>query len=581
MKRRSFFSLLAIGVLVLLLTGIGGFYWLVRESPLTLLQGGNQKTPEAAMFVPKQAPVMVSMLANPDRLESFRQVVTLPGERRRSRLELNQLKTNLLANTGLDYRRDIQPWLGDEITLAVTAIDIDRDDQNGRQPGYLMALATKDAARSREFLDLLFDKRAIAGTDLTSEEYKGVRLIYDNSRPQVDKQNTLERTAKSEQTLAGAVVGSRFVLFANHPKVLRDAINSVQAPDLNLTSFNEYQQALTQLPQSRIGLIFLNLPNVATWQGLEPQPEMYESQIIALELNRQGLLAETTLLAAPDQEISPPAPMLSQLVGALQYIPSATGFSISGSDLSQLKNTNLNQLWTQVSDVVSGSGYDAISRLVSQPLANLQARWGIDLPQDIFSWVKGEYALGLLPHADKTTPDWIFVAEKSDGAEQAISRLNAIAAEKGLSITPLPLGNQKVSAWTELTNAPISVSEVDRASLTFKAKVYGVRAEVGNYEIFTTSVEAMEEAIKANQKGSLVDEPKFLASINALPKPNQGYMYLDWTASQGILERQLPILKLLEIAGKPFFSNLRSLTTSSYGSETGAVKGGVFFRLNA
>ena len=581
MKRRSFFSLLAIGVLVLLLTAIGGFYWLVRESPLTLLQGGNQKTPEAAMFVPKQAPVMVSMLANPDRLESFRQVVTLPGERRRSRLELNQLKTNLLANTGLDYRRDIQPWLGDEITLAVTAIDIDRDDHNGRQPGYLMALATKDAARSREFLDLLFDKRAIAGTDLTSEEYKGVRLIYDNSRPQVDKQNTLERTAKSEQTLAGAVVGSRFVLFANHPKVLRDAINNVQATDLNLTSFNEYQQALTQLPQSRIGLIFLNLPNVATWQGLEPQPHTYESQIIALELNRQGLLAETTLLAAPEQEISPPAPMLSQLVGALQYIPSATGFSISGSDLSQLKNTNLNQLWTQVSDVVSGSGYDAISRLVNQPLANLQARWGIDLPQDIFSWVKGEYALGLLPHADKTTPDLIFVAEKSDGAEQAISRLNAIAAEKGLSITPLPLGNQKVSAWTELTTAPDSGIEVDRASIALKAKVYGVRAEVGNYEIFTTSVEAMDEAIKANQKGSLVDEPKFLASINALPKPNQGYMYLDWTASQGILERQLPILKLLEIAGKPFFSNLRSLTTSSYGSETGLVKGGVFFRLNA
>jgi len=60
----------------------------------------------------------------------------------------------------------------------------------------------------------------------------------------------------------------------------------------------------------------------------------------------------------------------------------------------------------------------------------------------------------------------------------------------------------------------------------------------------------------------LVDNPKFQASIKAIPRPNQGYMYLDWTASQGI-ERQLPILKLLEIAGKPFFSNLRSLTTST------------------
>jgi len=82
------------------------------------------------MFVPKQAPVMVSMLANPDRLESFRQVVALPENVTPG---TKQLKTNLLANTGLDYRRDIQPWLGDD-TLAVTTIDIDRDEQNGN-PG--------------------------------------------------------------------------------------------------------------------------------------------------------------------------------------------------------------------------------------------------------------------------------------------------------------------------------------------------------------------------------------------------------------------------------------------------------------
>jgi len=89
--------------------------------------------------------------------------------------------------------------------------------------------------------------------------------------------------------------------------------------------------------------------------------------------------------------------MLSQPVGALQHIPGAAGFSISGSDLSQLRNTNLNQLWTQVSAKLSGSSYDAISRLINQPLAALQARWGIDLPQDIFSWV--QYALGLpMPH---------------------------------------------------------------------------------------------------------------------------------------------------------------------------------------
>ena len=194
--------------------------------------------------------------------------------------------------------------------------------------------------------------------------------------------------------------------------------------------------------------------------------------------------------------------------------------------------------------------------------------------------MQGEYALGLLPHADKTTPDWIFVAEKSDATEQAISRLDAIASSRKLSITELPVGNQKVSAWTELITTPGSFFAPDRESLTLKAKVLGVHTGVGNYEIFTTSVEAMDEALKAPQIGSLVNNPKFQASINAIPQPNQGYVYLDWKATHEIIERQLPVLKLLEVVVQPFFSNLRAIATSSYGSETGLLKGGAFFQFD-
>lgn len=558
MKRRSFFSFLIVGVAVLLLTGVGGCSWLVGASPLNLLRGGSQTTPLAAMFVPKQAPVMVSMLVNPGG--------------GKVRAELNQLKTSLLANTGLDYRQDIQPWIGDEITLAVTTADIDRDAANGRQTGYLMVIATKNADKSREFLDLLFSKRAIAGTDLMFEQYKGIKVISDNQRASVT-----QNSKPKAENLVGAVVGDDFVLFANHPKVLRDAINNVQAPDLNLTTSSQYQQALTLLPPRRIGLTFLNLPSIIAWQGLEPAAQTYESQIIALELNPKGLLAETALLAAPNQD-SLPAPALSQLGGALQYIPATTGFSISGSDLSRLENSNLSQLWQQ--SKLSGSSDGAIARLVNQPLTDIQTRWGIDLPKDVFSWVQGEYALGLLPHEAQTAPDLIFVAEKSSGAEQGISHLDALAQQQGLSITPLSLENQKISAWTQVTTALESASDPDRSSIALKAKVQGVHTTVGNYEIFTTSVEAMDKALKAPKNGALVDNRQFQASIDAIPKPNAGYVYLDWTASKTIIERQLPILKLLEVAGLPFFNNLRSLTVSSYGSETGLLKGGIFFRLN-
>lgn len=580
MKQRSFFSFLIVGVVVLLLTGCN-YFGSGRGNPLSLLRGGSQANPAAAMFVPKQAPAMVSLLVNPDAIDSFWQMIAT-GERRQG-AELSSLKTSLLADTGLDYQRDIQPWIDDEITLAVTSADIDRDASNGRQTGYLMAIATKNAQKSREFLELLFTKRAIAGTELMFEQYKGIKLISDNQQSSsATTQKPDTHSDKSRQnSFSGAVVGDRFILFANHPKILRDAINNVQAADLNLTSSSQYQKALTLVPADKIGLTYLNLPSVAAWQGLEPATQKYDSQIIALEVNRKGLLAETTLLAAPDQEIAPPPPTLSQTVGALQYIPSATQFSISGSDLSHLENTNLNQLWQQSTQLAGASSSGgAVSRLVKQPLAELQAHWGIELPKDIFSWVQGEYALGLLPREGQTTPDFIFVAEKSDAAVEGISHLDAVAQQQGLSIAQLPLQNQKISAWTQLITAPASSSDADGSSFTLKAKVQGVHTGVGNYEIFTTSVEAMDEALKAAKNGALVNSPKFQASVDAIPKPNQGYLYLDWPASKTIVERQLPILKLLEVAAKPFFNNLRSLTVSSYGDETGAVKGGVFFQLN-
>lgn len=569
MKRR-FFSFLIVGVVVLLLTGIGGFYWLVRGSPLTLLQGGTQATPEAAIFVPKQAPVMISILVNPDRLEKLRQVIARPQARKRSRQEIDQIKTTLLANTGLDYRRDVQPWLSDEITIAVTTNDYDRDAYNGQQPGYLMALATKDAEKSREFLQLVFSKQAIAPTDLEFEEYKGINLVYHKPRLEVGSK-------PSTRILSGAVVGDRFVLLANHPMVIKDAINNVQAPDLNLTTSSRYQQALTQLPPRRIGLIFLNLPSVVSWQGIDTAAQ-YESQIIALEANRQGLLTETTLLAASTQEVAF-LPQLSQPVGALEYIPATSGLAIAGTDLSNLNHTALSQLWNQLAQI-STSGYDIISRLINQPLANLQQRWGIDLEQDIFSWVQGEYALALLPHADTLTADWIFVTEKSPDTEAGIARLDDIAKQRGYDITALPLDNQKIAAWTQLTTTPLGRNTSAEDAITIKAKVLGVHGTTDKYEILTTSVDAMDAALKAYQNGSLLKDDKFQDSIAAIPQPNAGYVYLDWIATQSLLEHQLPALKLVEVVAKPLFDNLRSLTASSYSSEPGLLKGGVFLRLN-
>ncbi|MEP0883640.1 DUF3352 domain-containing protein [Trichocoleus sp. ST-U3] len=591
MKRRSFFYVLAAGVLVLLLIGAGGFYWLRANSPLALLGGGEVTNPSATIFVPKKAPVMVSLLVNPDRLEGLRQAVARPANRKRSRAELNQFKQSLLANTDLDYRRDIQPWLGDEITLALTSLDFDRTRDNGEQRGLLLAVTTKNPQRSREFVDLFWQKQANVETDLVFETYKGVKLIYKNQDSVVKTQDAVNKgfynrdrsalpkdainRASAQNSVATAVVGDRFVLFANNPRVLKEAINNVQAPNLSLSDSTSYQRAIESISQPKIGLTYVNLPALAKLLGNNSQMEIdptYESLAIAISPKTQGLLAETALLAATGQEIPPTTPSLSQPVGALQYLPEKIAIAASGS--------NLEQLWTQLT-----SGLDSdysLAQLINQPIANLQARWGIDLKQDIFSWVQGEYALGMLPRPDRKDSDWIFVAEKSETtkAEAAIDRLDASAKQQGLSVSSFTLENQPISAWTKLTTTAEKNQGDDQDPVKLEAQVKGVHASVGKYEIFTTSIEAMNQAIKAPDN-SLVKSDRFQANITSLPQPNNGYLYLDWASSQAFLERQLPIVRVVELVAEPLFNELNSLAFSSYGSDDGVRRSKVFLRLGA
>lgn len=557
MKLRSFFVTLVVGVLVLLLTGMGSLYLIITQSPLNLLKGGVTTEPTAAIFVPRQAPVMISLLINPDRLEAFRQLTAFPGERRRSRYELKQLEKSLLANTGLNYQKEIQPWLGEEITLAVTSLDFDRDRNNGTQPGYLLAVKTKDPELSKEFLQLSFSQQAIAGTsDLVFEQYKGVNLIYKRS---------LEGELNSN-LVASAVVGD-FVLFANHPKVLRDAINNVQVADLNLNNSSAYQNALKTIVEPRLGIVYANLPALSAWIANAPVPETPEiTQImtIAMSLKRQGLVAETALIGVTGEETQTPA--LSKPVAALAYVP--------GNSILTAAGTNLKQFWTQID---AGLDKDSpLQQVLKQAIKRLEAPLGIILAEDIFSWVEGEYSLSVVPDPDGGEPDWIFIAEKTLGAnvEQAIEHLDNLAKKQGFSVGSLPLLDTSVTAWTKLS----TTSKATFASLD--AQVKGVHTSMGKYEIFATSIEAMSQVI-AGKETSLVATEKFQQAITALPTDNDGYFYIDWNQSEPILQQKIPLVRVIELAGEPLFKHLRSLTLSSQGSKNGVRRATVFFNLGS
>jgi hypothetical protein len=537
------------GIITLALVCVAKFSWFSGKSPVSLVVRNSQ--PAAAIFVSKSSPAMVSLLVNPDGL----QTIAAKGE-------FSRLKNSLLTKNNIDYSNDLKPWLGDEITLAATTIDIDRDPDNGLQTGYLMALATTKPEKSREFLELLFSNRAFSGTNLGIERYKGVKVIYDHPEYAPD--------LKNQNSLAGAVVNN-FVLLANHPQVIKEAINNLQAPDLNLISSLEYQKATQQISKNAVAVTFLNLPEVAKWQGLELAESTYNSQILSFVLNSQGLLTESTFLT--NSPVVPSSLLLSQSVGALQYIPESTALAIAGTNLNKLGNSDIAKLWKQVTASIYGSSEDGTARLL-QPLAKIQHNWNLNFSEDIFNWITGEYALALLPNSENTTPNWLFVIEKTPELAAGITHLNNIASRSGFNLSSLTLDQQKIAAWTKIT----ATSE-NNTSINVDTKVKGVHTTLDNYEIFSSDLKTLTAVLSQKQK-SLLENPQFKNSIATIPQPNQGYIYLDWENSQNLLKRQLPLLKLAEVLGKPLFDNLKSLTVSSYSSEPGTLKGGVFLQLH-
>lgn len=559
MKLRSFFITLAAATVIAFVVAGAGAYWILSQSPLALLKGGVSTEPSAAVFVPKQAPVMVSLLVDPDRLETFAQLTAYPKNRRRSRGEIEQVEKSLLANTSLDYKKEIRPWLGDEITLSVTSLDFDRNSDNGVRPGYLLAVKAKDPELAKEFLQISYSDQAISGTfDLVFEQYKGVNLIY--KRP-------LQPSLKTS-FLASAVVGD-FVLFANDPKVLRDAINNVQVADLNLKNSSYYQEALQTIDEPRISVAYVNLPAISAWIANAPVPETPEVRqmlAVALSLKSQGLVAQTAFIGVTTEENRTPA--LASPVGALAYIPKDSILTAAGTDL--------NQFWSQIE---TGLDPDSpLQQILTQSLNSIQEPLGIDLAQDIFSWVRGEYSLALVPNPDGGDPDWLFAVEKNaDGnVEEAIAHLDSIAKEQGYSVGNLPLLDRTITAWTKLTTAS---GKGDMKSLArLQAKVRGVHASVDRYEIFASSVETMSKALQGS-KLSLAQSPKFQQAISALPTENDGYLYIDWNQSEALLDQKLPLVRVAELAVKPLFRNLRSLTVSSQGSQKTIRRAAIFFNL--
>ena len=590
MKRAPFSKLPLVLVSVALVLLLSGIAWSQTANPFGTLKG--RETPSGTMFVAKDAPLSFSLSVNPDRILAVRPPLSFGPSK--TAVELENFRDSILGLGTQDYNTQIKPWLGNELTLAVTSLDVDRDAVGGRQPGYLMVLTTKDAAASQAFLKAFWRDRSPLPTllrnpltnPLTIEAYQGTEISYGSVRSTQSKGSSKIGLLNSDVpfTLASAVVGDRYVLFANSPKVLKNSINQVQAPDLNLQHSEGYNRAIAELNPDRLGQLYLNLPQFTALTGdrsiaqalaqlPETSPVTYTHLALGLKATRFGLVAETVLLSenAPAVSIvntkantksNAKADIKAVSRPVVQYLPANSMAVAIGDDLAQV--------WNNIGQTIKG--YSVLEQLRSRTLEPLQAQSQLDLINDIFQWVEGDYGLALLPPDGKKAIDWVFAVKRSTSPQiqSGLDRLDKLARDRGFTIGPVNIGSKTVQAWTQLS-APKSLDNI-------QAKAIAAHTTIGDFEVFSTSIETLDSIL--NESFSPLEKSSDWQSlVREIPAINNGYLSLDWPIAKPLIEQQVPGLRLLELLAQPVVSHFKSVTISSSSVSDSVAKGTIIIGL--
>ena len=565
---RSFFiGLLAIA-LMLIATGIGAFWYLTANGPLSLLAKRDRPIATATAFVPASAPFTFSLLTNPDKL-IMRQQALPDVDPQQVLAAAEQIEQAFFEDLPLDYDRDISSWLGDEVTIACTQLDLDFDKSNGQQPGYLLALeiAPARSQQAKESLRLFWQAQSLSGYGPISEQLNGVRLLYS------EQDNRNERPSRafdgfSRLGTASALVGDRFVLFANDIQVIRRSLRATETAT-NLAQDRTYRGAAGRLPTERIGLarwdtaafvkdkqrsLFASSPKSDFMTG-----SMTDFVTASLELSPTGLTASAQVpgrLAsenASSQSIQSAAGSLS----LLQFIPSDSAIALASRDLGRLES------------VLDKANFSSITLPdFLQLRASKSDEVSLESTASPWAWVKGDYAIAQ-ERPDKS--DWILVVDRS---AEDIDRMDRLAEAQGYNAVPLSISSddeeQEAIAWTKF-----KASTQRRRSSTLETEILGLHIQQtvqqsdlqGDFEIFASSIAAMNDALNAPKNSLLGDLDIAQWVVDTSREPDialEGYLYVDWPAVTFVLAQD-PIFKRVESALRPVTSQIDTLSATKFG----------------
>ena len=453
---------------------------------------GQQLTPIAGAEVIPNNAIAVSYFATDYEPWSELKQLNLSDNQQLLEEQVEVWRDDFTRDTNFEYQKDIEPWLGGAMIAMLP-----RKQKNFN---VLIILGIKNKFKAKIF----FNKLRKELTAKSSEtEYRGfyITKVIDNRSRQIHS----------------TLIDNKLII-ANEQQIIKQAIDSYQNRTSLITN-PQTRLALKHSLNSNSSLAEFYIPNYSRLikdtfdnkSNLSESPlvdklQVIQSTAIALKPEHRGVKIRTITKLKPEKT---KLKLNTNPGKTLSYLPDETIAMVNGQGLNKIWFSLVKQLETNENT----SRFLDITRLFLRITAN------IDLDKDIFGWMDGEFAIGLIKTEAPIIPDInvglgalvILETTQSELAHQKITRLESnLAKQLNLNSIKTKIGNKTIIQWQDANSNNIFS--------------YGW---LNSHSLLLIIGDSSQKILDAKQHQSLLDNKFFQTIDQELPNNNQGYFYFD------------------------------------------------------
>jgi len=444
-KNKSYLILTSVATAALI-GGGAATYWVLIQNRYSW---GN--LPVGANLIPQDALMTIAVSTNEQQWQQLREFGT-PQTKAAFEQTLTKFRDRFLTNKGYNYQQHIQPWLGQEVTLAFlselqktsqgkltqqTTPAADTEEAELPKQSVVMVLPIDNPIQAKQILEQ--PQNPFNQSQWIERNYKGINIKETQT-------NTLENYST-------IVIDGRFLVITTDPKATNKVIDTYKG-SASLANTPGYSEALAKIEDGQaFAKLYVNIPAAAV--ATKNSPQQISPQGLAQLQQQQGLATTITL---ESEGIRFKSISFLKPNSEKTYIPSNTASimpqRLPANTLMMVSGGNLRQFWQEY---IQGASSNPMTPFKPEELRKAVKSFSeLDLDQDLVSWMGGEFSLSLIPPA-KTSPEIplatnfgpgiVFMVKASDRnmAERTLTQLNQIMSNKySFKSEKTQLGNQPV-----------------------------------------------------------------------------------------------------------------------------------------